>query len=91
MARHGQERKAVEKLIAECAERIISVLERMGDTDILSLSEYLAERGVITYQALGWLAREGRIAYAQHGSQVIVSLPTKGHPASAHPTQRRSP
>jgi hypothetical protein len=90
MAQHGQERKTVEKLITECAERIITVLERMGETDILSLSEYLSERGVITYQALGWLAREGRIDYAQHGSQVIVALRARGNPASAHPTQRRS-
>ena len=91
MEQHGQEIKAVEKMIAECAERIISVLERKGETDILSLSEYLAERGAITYQALGWLAREGRIKYEQQGSQIIVALRVKDDPASEYPTQRRSP
>jgi tRNA 2-selenouridine synthase SelU len=42
--------------------------------NILNLCEHLAERSVVGYQALGWLAHEGRISYRRQGSQVYVSL-----------------
>ncbi len=44
-----------------------------GEANVLRLSQQLSERSVITCQALGWLAREGRIQYAQRGNQVYVS------------------
>ena len=39
----------------------------------MRLSEHLAERNVVTYQALGWLARERKISYQQRGNQVYVA------------------
>jgi len=40
----------------------------------MNLCESLSERSVVGYQALGWLAHEGRISYRRQGSQVYVSL-----------------
>lgn len=60
--------------IAECAAVIVGALGEVGEINVLRLSEYLGERSALTYQALGWLAREGRIRYRQSESQVFVSL-----------------
>jgi Winged helix-turn-helix domain (DUF2582) len=69
----------VEKLIADCAERIVVLLKKLGGANIMRLSEHLAERNVVTYQALGWLAREGRISYQNRGNQVYVALNEDEH------------
>ncbi len=66
---------AVERTIRECAQKIIMALERLGEANLLRLSEHVAERSVITYQALGWLAHEGQVRYEQRGSQTYVALP----------------
>jgi hypothetical protein len=71
----------LEAAIAECAERIIKALAESGEANVLRLSQQLSERSVITYQALGWLAREGRIQYAQRGNQVYVSVRAGVRPA----------
>jgi len=63
----------VEEKIAECARRIWTLLEQTQEVNILRLSELLGERNVIAYQALGWLARDKKIQYAQKGSQVFIS------------------
>lgn len=54
--------------------KIVELLQRSGEINILNLSENLSERSVVGYQALGWLAHEGRIHYRRQGSQVYVSL-----------------
>jgi hypothetical protein len=87
MARLGKAGDAVEKMIEECAHKIIVILEKMGEANILRLSEHLAERSVITYQALGWLAREGRVRYERRGNQVYVALQSGEPPASIDSTQ----
>jgi erythromycin esterase-like protein len=81
----------VEKTIAECAERIVTLLSKLGAANILRLSEHLAERNVITYQALGWLAKEGKISYQQQGNQVYVALSNPAPSSSYDPTGERSP
>jgi hypothetical protein len=60
--------------IAACADAIWQALGGLAEINILRLSEHLGERSTLTYQALGWLAREGRVQYEQRGSQVFVSL-----------------
>ncbi|HET6485076.1 MAG TPA: winged helix-turn-helix domain-containing protein [Spirochaetia bacterium] len=64
----------MEKQIAECARRVIATLAALGEVNVLRLAEHLGERSVLTYQALGWLAHEGRLRYSRRGSQVYVSL-----------------
>jgi hypothetical protein len=57
-----------------CADKVLAVLSRADQMNILRLAETLGERSILTYQALGWLAREGRIRYSQAGTRVFVSL-----------------
>jgi hypothetical protein len=65
---------AVEELITGCAEKIVELLRKSGEVNIMNLCENLSERSVVGYQALGWLAHDGRISYRRQGSQVYVSL-----------------
>jgi len=61
-------------LITGCAEKIVELLRKSGEVNIMNLCEHLSERSVVGYQALGWLAHDGRISYRRQGSQVYVSL-----------------
>jgi hypothetical protein len=61
-------------LIAECADRITEMLVKIGEANVLQLSERMGERSLIAYRALGWLAFQGRIRYERRGNQVFVSL-----------------
>ena len=49
--------------IGEIAGKIWTILGEKQNIDILKLPRILKERGEIVYQALGWLAREGKINY----------------------------
>ena len=62
-----------EKII-QCAEMVCKALGEVGDINILRLAEFLGERSLIAYQAIGWLAREGKIRYRQEGNQIFISL-----------------
>ena len=73
----------MEKLIEECAERIVTVLSKTREINILRLTEHLAERSVVVYQAVGWLAREGRVCYEQREKQVYLRLRSPGGPGAA--------
>lgn len=64
----------METLIRECADRIVSLLGTMKEVNLLRLSEHMAERSMIIYQAVGWLAREGRVRYEQREKQVYITL-----------------
>jgi len=77
----------VEEKIAECATKILALLEKTGEVNILRLSELLGERSVVAYQALGWLAREQKIRYEQKGSQVFIS---RNEGEAGAPPERRS-
>ena len=60
--------------IAECAAAVLQALGEVGEINVLRLAEYLGERSALTYQALGWLARESKVRYRQSETQVFVSL-----------------
>ena len=62
------------ELITSCAQKIVELLGRAGEVNIMNLCENLSERSVVGYQALGWLAHDGRILYRRQGNQVYVSL-----------------
>jgi primosomal protein N'' len=65
--------------IAECANRILVLLEQTPEVNFLHLSELLEERNVIAYQALGRLARDQKIRHEQRGSQFFISRHIGGH------------
>jgi hypothetical protein len=60
--------------VKECAERVVSALQKTERVNVLSVAEILGERNAIVYQSIGWLAHEGRILYLQEGNQVYISL-----------------
>ena len=76
----------MEEKILACAQKIRTVLGTLGEVDVLQLSEHLAERSTVAYQALGWLASEGSVRYRRRHSQVFVSLAV---PSSADGAGRR--
>ncbi len=71
----------VEQVIVRCAEQILEVLSNRKEVNVLLLSEQVSQRSVITYQALGWLAREGKVQYQARGNQVYVSAQLARPPA----------
>lgn len=79
------------KDIQDCAEKILGVLSRADELNILRLAEALGERSILTYQALGWLAREGRVRYTQMGTRVFVSLVGGGSKDRPIPELRGDP
>jgi len=64
----------VTERIASCAERVTSLLGEKNLINILLFPELLGERSVVAYQALGWLACEGKVRYSMNGRQCYVSL-----------------
>lgn len=66
--------------IEKSAARAVDLLRARSSVNILLIPELLQEKSVVAYQALGWLAREGRLRYLLKGSQAYVSLaePPKG-------------
>jgi Mn-dependent DtxR family transcriptional regulator len=59
--------------VQECTERILSLLANRDRVNVLNIAEALGERSVVVYQAIGWLAREGRVRYEQDGNQVYLA------------------
>jgi hypothetical protein len=60
--------------IGEVAGRLWKLLKEKDKVSISQLPKSLKETDVITYQALGWLAREGKIEYHKQKTKTSVSL-----------------
>ena len=63
--------------IQECATRVISLLREKHSVNVLLFPELLGEKSYVAYQALGWLAREGKVCYSTKGRQCYLSLSEK--------------
>jgi hypothetical protein len=61
-------------LIEKCAARVVSLLREKHSLNVLLFPELLGERSAIAYQALGWLAREGKVRYVMKGRQCYLWL-----------------
>jgi len=70
----------VKDLIKKCTDRVISLLKEKHSVNVLLLPELLGERSLIVYQALGWLAREGRVCHVMKGGQCYLSLAEEMEP-----------
>jgi hypothetical protein len=64
----------VKERIGTSAGKIWRVLKKSDEVAISKLTKMLKESDTITYQALGWLAREGKIEYRSEGRTTFVSL-----------------
>lgn len=56
------------------AGQIWEILQDNDKIAISKLSRMIGQNDTITYQALGWLAREGKIGYRLEGRSTYVSL-----------------
>lgn len=64
----------MEMRIGATAGKIWSLLQDRGKVSIAQLPKLLDDRDVVVYQALGWLARENKIAYQTEGNRTFVEL-----------------
>jgi hypothetical protein len=64
----------MEKMIGEMAGKIWKIMGKKGRVDISRFPQILKEKGEIVYQALGWLAREGKIEFHKKEGRTFVSL-----------------
>ena len=64
----------MEAAIGKAAGRIWDILQTKGKTSVAQLPKLVGEKDVVTYQALGWLAREGKISYRTEGNRTFIEL-----------------
>ena len=60
--------------IGKTAGRIWETLRKKQEINVSQLPRTIKEKSGVTYQALGWLAREDKINYHEKGSRTFVSL-----------------
>ncbi len=60
--------------IGESAGRVWQLLNTTGALPVSTLPKELGEKAPLVHQALGWLAREGKIEYMMEGKKTIVKL-----------------
>lgn len=60
--------------VGSTAGRIWDILQQKDELTISQLPKVLKEKDSLVYQALGWLAREGKIEYRTHGNKTVISL-----------------
>lgn len=60
--------------IGDLAGKVWSTLGQNGEVNIATLPKLLGEKGDAVYQALGWLAHEGKINYSRKSNKNFVSL-----------------
>lgn len=60
--------------IGEAAGRVWAVLGEKGELDISRIPRLLKLKTRTAYQAVGWLAKEGKIHQEEKGGNILVSL-----------------
>jgi len=60
--------------IGKTAGEIWTFLRQTNEVAISRLPRVLKEKTAVVYQALGWLAREGKVEYRTEGKRTLVSL-----------------
>ncbi len=65
---------AMTERIGTTAGKVWQVLKKQEEADIRQLPRIVEEKPVIVNQALGWLAREGKLEYREQGDRLFVAL-----------------
>ena len=60
--------------IGEMAGKLWKTLGEKEEVAVSRLPQVLKERGEIIYQALGWLAKEGKVDFHKKEGKIFVSL-----------------
>jgi len=65
---------AMKAIVGKQAGQVWLYLGEKGATDLAQLARKMKLKGQDAYQGLGWLAREDKVEYHQHGEKVMVAL-----------------
>jgi len=60
--------------IGKVAGAIWQALREENELSITQIPKTIDETGPVSYQGLGWLAREGKVHYRNEGKRTFVSL-----------------
>ncbi len=60
--------------IGKIAGKIWEILRKKEEVEISRFPRILNEKSDVTYQAIGWLAREDKIHYAKKGNKIYIYL-----------------
>ena len=60
--------------IGKIAGKIWEILKENEELDISRIPRILKEKSDVTYQAIGWLAREDKIHYSKKSNKIYISL-----------------
>ena len=60
--------------IGEMAGRVWKTLGEKEEVTVSKLPQILKEKGEIVFQALGWLAKEGKVDFHKKAGKTFVSL-----------------
>ena len=61
-------------VIGETAGKIWQTLNQKGEINLAQLPKAIQEKSAVAYQALGWLAREDKIAFRNDSRKTFVVL-----------------
>jgi hypothetical protein len=64
----------MQELIGQTAGKIWKTLKDKGSITLADLPKVINDKEAVVFQALGWLARENKIAYQKKGIKTLVSL-----------------
>lgn len=64
----------MEQRIGEVAGKVWKVLRKHGEMAISQVPKAVKEREALSYLALGWLAREGKLGFRTKGNKTLVYL-----------------
>ncbi|MBU0671707.1 MAG: winged helix-turn-helix domain-containing protein [Candidatus Margulisbacteria bacterium] len=64
----------MQEQIGQTAGKVWLALGKKGETNLAMLPKVIKEKSEITFQALGWLAHEGKIIYQKKGDKNFVAL-----------------
>jgi hypothetical protein len=62
------------QIIGESAGKLWEILKKKNRVGISQLPKLMKANETLTYQALGWLAREGKVKYDIVGKKTMISL-----------------
>ncbi|MFH1375010.1 MAG: winged helix-turn-helix domain-containing protein [bacterium] len=67
----------MEQKIGETAGKIWKELSKSGEMAISQVPKAIKERDTISYLAMGWLAREGKLIFRTKGNKTLVVVGEK--------------
>jgi len=64
----------MDHMIGETAGKLWKELKQNGEIALTQIPRVLKESEAQSYEALGWLAREGKLSFRKDGRRTLISL-----------------